>query len=137
MYRTRKEKNVLIVILFLSLTLLVSLVGGESDLHVTQQQQREYMVQKRANYQAEIRNHRMMLRFEEDKQTRINHEEAIADIAMQVDYANKGIGTLNKQLTWYTLKVAVGIIGISVVVTTLFFESEVKQGSITSPNSTT
>lgn len=137
MYRTRKEKNILIVILFLSLTLLVSLVGGESDLHVTQQQQREYMVQKRANYQAEIRNHRMMLRFEEDKQTRINHEEAIADIAMQVDYANKGIGTLNKQLTWYTLKVAVGIIGISVVVTTLFFESEVKQGSITSPNSTT
>lgn len=132
MYRTRKEKNVLIVILFLSLTLLVSLVGGESGLHVTQQQQREYMVQKRANYQAEIRNHRMMLRFEEDKQTRINHEEAIADIAMQVDYANKGIGTLNKQLTWYTLKVAVGIIGITVAFTTLFFESEVKQGSVTS-----
>lgn len=137
MYRTRKEKNVLIVILFLSLTLLVSLVGGESDLHVTQQQQREYMVQKRANYQAEIRNHRMMLRFEEDKQTRINHEEAIADIAMQVDYANKGIGTLNKQLTWYTLKVAVGIIGITVAFTTLFFESEVKQGDVTTSISNT
>ena len=137
MYRTRKEKNVLIVILFLSLTLLVSLMGGESELHVKQQQQREYMVQKRANYQAEIRNHRMMLRFEEDKQTRINHEEDIADIAMQVDYANKGIKTLNTQLTWYTLKVAVGIIGISVVVTTLFFESEVKQGTVTTPISNT
>ena len=78
MYHTTKEKKLLVGILLLSVMLLTGVMGSEFHENNYRMQQREELVQKRAKVFTDIEKGEGTLRYEDNKQTRIELEEQIS-----------------------------------------------------------
>lgn len=122
MYHTPKEKKLLVVILLLSVMLLTGVMGSEFHEHNYRVQQREELVQKRAKVFTDIQKGEVILRYEDNKQTRIELEEQLSKDYITHGHLNNMVKEVNQKITRYTLKTITAIIGISIPVVHLSVE---------------
>lgn len=135
MYHTPKEKKLLVVILLLSSMLLTGVMGSEFQEHSYRMQQREELVQKRAKVFTDIQKGEVILRYEDNKQTRIELEEQLSKDYITHGHLNIMVKEVNQKITRYTLKTITAIIGISIPVVHLY-ESVGKKPRVTTNKNT-
>ena len=135
MYHTPKEKKLLVVILLLSSMLLTGVMGSEFQEHSYRMQQREELVQKRAKVFTDIQKGEVILRYEDNKQTRIELEEQLSKDYITHEHLNNMVKEVNKKMTRYTIKTIAAIIGISIPVVHLY-ESVGKKPRVTTNKNT-
>lgn len=120
MYHTTKEKKLLVGILLLSVMLLTGVMGSEYHENNYRMQQREELVQKRAKVFTDIEKGEGTLRYEDNKQTRIELEEQLSKDYITHEHLNNMVKEVNKKMTRYTLKTITAILGISIPVVHLY-----------------
>ena len=129
MNQPRRYKNILVVLLMLSVVMMVSLLGSETQEHVQLQEQRQTLVSRRSNIKYGLRAHRAQRKMGDTQRKRIYHEEKITKLLGELRTVKKEIKQVDFKLTAFSLKLIVSAVGISVSLISLFLNTGEKEGT--------
>lgn len=129
MNQPRRYKNLLVVMLMLSVVVMVSVIGTESKEHVQLQEHRQTLVSRRSNIKYGLRSHRAQRKMGDTQRKRIYHEEKITKLLGELRTVKKEIKQVDFKLTAFTLKLLVSAVGISFSLITLFFDTGETEGT--------
>lgn len=129
MNQPRRYKNILVVLLMLSVVMMVSLTGTETKEHVQLQEQRQTLVSRRSNIKYGLRSHQAQRKMGDTQRKRLYHEEKITKLYGELKSVKKEIKQVDVKLTFFTLKLLVAAVGISVSVISIFLDTGQKDGT--------
>lgn len=129
MNQPRRYKNLLVVMLMLSVVTAVSVIGTESKEHVQLQEQRQTLEYRRSNIKYGLRSHKTQRKLGDTQRKRLYHEEKITKLHGELRTVNKEIKQVDFKLTTFTLKLLVSAVGISFSLITLFFDTGENEGT--------
>ena len=109
--------------------MMVSLTGTETKEHVQLQEQRQTLVSRRSNIKYGLRSHQAQRKMGDTQRKRLYHEEKITKLYGELKSVNKEIKQVDVKLTFFTLKLLVAAVGISVSVISIFLDTGQKDGT--------